>query len=297
VSEQLIWSRDGADWPHREASEFLSAGGLRWHVQRMGRGPLVLLIHGTGSSSASWAGLAPLLARHCSVVTMDLPGHAFSASLPPQLTTLDGIAGALADLVEGMGLEVRSVVGHSAGAAIALRMVQAGRIRPERVFSLNGALLPFEGLPGLVFPPAARLIASNGLAARVFAWHAQDARAVRRLIASTGSKLDKVGVELYARLVRDVRHTQGTLAMMARWDLRPLVHALPQLTTPVHLLAGEGDRAVPPEQSRRVLALLRSSPASERLLLPGLGHLAHEERPDLLAELLLNRLSFPDRSP
>jgi magnesium chelatase accessory protein len=85
--------------------------------------------------------------------------------------------------------------------------------------------------------------------------------------------------------------------MMARWDLRPLVQALPQLTTPVHLLVGEGDRAVPPEQSRRVLALLRSSPDSERLPLPGLGHLAHEERPDLLTELLLRRMSFPDRSP
>jgi magnesium chelatase accessory protein len=176
-------------------------------------------------------------------------------------------------------------------------MVQVGRIQPERVFSINGALLPFEGLPGLLFPPAARLIASNGLAARLFAWRAQDKRAVRRLIASTGSDLDEAAVDLYAQLVRDVRHTQGTLAMMARWDLDPLVRDLPRLTTPLHLFVGERDLAVPAEQARRVRGLLRSSPGSEVLVLPGLGHLAHEERPDLIAQHLLARLSLPYRSP
>jgi magnesium chelatase accessory protein len=272
---------------------------MRWHVQQMGqaKAPMLLLIHGTGSSSHSWAGVAPLLARHGRVVAVDLPGHAFSEALPTSHTTLDGIAEALADLLQVLGGEVAAVVGHSAGAAIALRMVQVGRIQPERVFSINGALLPFEGLPGLLFPPAARLIASNGLVARLFAWRAQDKRAVRRLIASTGSELDEAAVDLYAQLVRDVGHTQGTLAMMARWDLDPLVRDLPRLTTPLHLLVGDRDLAVPADQARRVRGLLRSSPESDLVLLPGLGHLAHEERPDLIAQHLLARLSLPGRSP
>ena len=56
------WDHDGADWPHRHSSIFVHAAGLRWHVQQMGRGPVVLLIHGTSAATHSFRGLAPLLA-------------------------------------------------------------------------------------------------------------------------------------------------------------------------------------------------------------------------------------------
>ena len=62
----LVWSRDGADWPNRDASIFVEAAGIRWHVQRMGEGPPLLLIHGTGAATHSWRGLLPLLAQHFS---------------------------------------------------------------------------------------------------------------------------------------------------------------------------------------------------------------------------------------
>ena len=68
MSTALAWQREGLDWPHRETSRFVEAGGLRWHVQQMGRGPVALLIHGTGASTHSWRGLLPLLARRCRVV-------------------------------------------------------------------------------------------------------------------------------------------------------------------------------------------------------------------------------------
>ena len=35
--ERLDWDRDGGDWPNREASRFVTAGGLRWHVQELGQ--------------------------------------------------------------------------------------------------------------------------------------------------------------------------------------------------------------------------------------------------------------------
>ncbi|MFN5717015.1 MAG: alpha/beta fold hydrolase, partial [Bradyrhizobium sp.] len=74
----LVWSRDGTDWPNRNASVFVEAAGIRWHVQRMGEGPSLLLIHGTGAATHSWRDMLPLLARHFSVVAPDLPGHGFT---------------------------------------------------------------------------------------------------------------------------------------------------------------------------------------------------------------------------
>ena len=78
--DDLSWERDGRDWPNREASRFVEAGGLRWHVQQMGRGPVLLLLHGTGASTHSWRALLPLLAKSFTVVAPDLPGHGFTAT-------------------------------------------------------------------------------------------------------------------------------------------------------------------------------------------------------------------------
>src|SRR5206468_2126887 len=63
-----------ADWPNRAASLAVEAGGLRWHVQRAGHGPVLLLLHGTGAATHTWRDLLPLLATDFTVVAPDLPG-------------------------------------------------------------------------------------------------------------------------------------------------------------------------------------------------------------------------------
>lgn len=297
MTDRLVWERDGLDWPLRESSRFVQAGGLRWHVQQMGHGPVMLLIHGTGASTHSWRDFAPLMAHHFTVVAPDLPGHAFTDTPAAAQMSLPGMSAALASLIDTLGLDVALCVGHSAGAAIASRMALDGMIAPEALVSINGAFLPLDGLPGLLFPPVARLMAATPLASRLFAWRASDRAAVERLIDGTGSALDVRGVELYSRLVRDARHAAGALAMMAQWDLRPLLRDLPSLRTPLVLLAGANDRAVPPEQARRVHALLPRALASEPILLPNVGHLAHEEQPAELARTVMRAVAQRQRVP
>ena len=51
LNRASAWEREKSDWPNREASRFVDAGGLRWHVQQAGSGPVLLLVHGTGASS------------------------------------------------------------------------------------------------------------------------------------------------------------------------------------------------------------------------------------------------------
>jgi magnesium chelatase accessory protein len=295
LTERLDWARDGLDWPHRDTSRFVRAGGLTWHVQQMGQGPVVLLIHGTGASTHSWRDFAPLMARHCTVVAADLPGHAFTDTPPAAQMSLPGMSKALATLVDALGLDVAWCIGHSAGAAIGARMVLDRRIAPEALVSINGAFLPLDGLPGLLFPPVARVMAATPLASKLFAWRAADRAAVERLISGTGSTLDARGVELYARLVRDQRHAAGALAMMAQWDLRPLQRELPALPAPLVLLAGANDRAVPPEQARRVAALLPQ--ALEPVVLQHMGHLAHEEQPAEVARVVMRAVAQFSRVP
>jgi magnesium chelatase accessory protein len=103
------------------------------------------------------------------------------------------------------------------------------------------------------------------------------------LIEGTGSKIDRAGLEDYRRLLCTTGHVAGALGMMANWDLHPLVADLPRLTSRLTLLAAENDRAVPPRVAEMVKRL---APASRLIHLPGLGHLAHEEAPAQVAEIV-----------
>ena len=118
---------------------------------------------------------------------------------------------------------------------------------------------------------------------QVIAWRAGDRAAVERVIAGTGSKLDAVGLDLYARLVRDPDHIAGALGMMGNWDLQSLARDLPRLQIPVSLIVGQNDRTVPPQQASRLKDLLQNASLHS---LSGLGHLAHEEAPALVASLV-----------
>lgn len=290
MTDRLVWERDGRDWPNHEASRFVDAAGLRWHVQQTGRpvseAPALLLIHGTGGSLHSWRDVAPLLAPHFHVLAIDLPGHAFTGAAPAAQMSLPGMAQALAGLLQQLGVAPACVIGHSAGAAIAARLVLDGLIAPRALIGINAALLPLHGLPGIVFAPMARLLAGAAIVPRLFAWRAQDGASVARLIARTGSTIDATGVALYARLVQNPGHVAGALAMMANWDLEPLFADLPRLATPLLLVVGAHDTTVPPDQAPRVAARV---PGARVVRLPGLGHLAHEEQPAQVAALVLEQ--------
>jgi magnesium chelatase accessory protein len=279
-----------AGWPHAERSLQVQAGGLRWHVQRW---PLprpgaswLLLLHGTGASTHSFAGLAPLLARHHGLIVPDLPGHAFTSRPRAAGLSLPGMAAALGALLQALGVAPAGVIGHSAGAAIGARLVLDGHARPASLVSLNGAWFPPSGAGGWWYAPMARLLAINPLAPALFSWHAARPATLDRLLRGTGSRLDAAGRAHYARLAGDVGHVGAVIAMMAAWDLSPLPRELPRLAalgTPLHLVAAERDAAVPPQQAQQLAARV---PGARVHLLPALGHLAHEEAPAVVAALI-----------
>jgi magnesium chelatase accessory protein len=278
------WQVEGRDWPNRAASRFVTAAGLRWHVQVMGEGPVLLLLHGTAAATHSWRDLLPLLARHFTVVAPDLPGHGFSESVQAARLSLPGMAASVAALLDVLGLRPALAAGHSAGAAILLRMALDGRIAPGAILSLNGALQPLGDRHAAFFTRAARLLVGLPFVPSLFAWRAADRAVAERLLRDTGSRIDARGVELYARLFRHSGHLAAALGMMAHWDLVPLLRDLPRLVPRLVLVVGEGDRAVPPVQAQ---AVRRRLPPARIIALPGLGHLAHEERPVEVAALIL----------
>ena len=245
----------------------------------MGRGPPLLLVHGTGAATHSWRDLAPLLAQRFTIIAPDLPGHGFTDPMASGTLSLPGMARALLALLKRLEISPTVVVGHSAGAAILARLCIDQNITSGLFVSLNGALLPFEGMAGHFLPPMAKLLFLNPFAPRLFAWSA-DRAAVSRLLRGTGSKIDPAGVDLYLRLMSNHGHVAGALGMMANWDLDSLARDLPRLTVPVALIVATGDRAVAPTAAQKIKARL---PHAQLDYVGGVGHLAHEERPPLIA--------------
>ncbi|HQT75635.1 MAG: alpha/beta hydrolase [Rhodospirillales bacterium 20-64-7] len=297
MTARLNWDRDGRDWPNRAFSRFVTAGGLRWHVQVMGEGPVVLLIHGTGAATHSFRALAPMLAAHFTVVAPDLPGHGFTAE-PAHASgySLPGVASGIAALLQTLGLRPVLAAGHSAGAAVAIRMTLDGSIAPATIVSLNGALLPFPGMTHDIFAPVARFLASSRLTAAAFSTFVGSRPSVERLLRSTGSHIDAEGVRYYGRLTANPGHVHGALALMANWDLRPLLRELPRLAARLILVVGRSDGMVPPAEAYRVRAAV---PTAEIIALPGLGHLAHEERPEEIVRIIRQAVAHdtPDEGP
>ena len=245
---------------------------------------MLLLLHGTGAATHSWRTLLPLLAEHFRVIAPDLPGHAFSTVGDPADLSLPGMARTLAAMLVALDESPALVVGHSAGAAIAVRMCLDQSIHPRGVVSLNGALLQFGGIAGRLFSPAARLLASSPVVPKMFSHFAANPAVVARLLDSTGSSIDATGAAFYRRIVESPAHAAAALGMMARWDLHALERDLPKLAIPLLLVVGSIDRTVPPGQGADVRRRVREARVVE---LPGLGHLAHEERPQLVFDILL----------
>ena len=280
----LNWTRKGPHWPHGHCSRFLSVRGVNWHVQVAGKGPAVLLLHGTGASTHSWRDLIAPLATRFTVIAPDLPGHGFSS--PPatrQGYALPDVARSMAALLLELGITPIGLMGHSAGAAIGVRMAVELNMAFRQIFAVNGALLPLPGMPVPAFSLAARLLSSTSLIPSLVARRASDLSAVGRLIGNTGSRIGPEGMAFYKTLMADPDHVKAVLSMMGQWDLRLLEQDLPKLEVPLLLAVGGNDRTVPPAEAERVRAL---APNAKIKLFPGLGHLAHEERPDLFIELL-----------
>lgn len=280
------WERDGVDWPNRVHSRFVEAAGLRWHVQDAGQGPVCLLVHGTGASTHSFRDLLPKLAPYFRVVAPDLPGHGFtSRPRDDEQLSLRGMADGLMQLLATLGVSPSLAVGHSAGAAILCRACLDGGLRPAEIISLNGALLPLSGFKHPAITPFIRSIVSSEWVSRFFARRLESPREVARMLAATGSTLDATGMDLYGRLSRSPSHAGAALTMMAVWDVRPLERELSTLKVPLTLVVGARDRMILPGEAARVQRLL---PSASVVQLSDLGHLAHEERPDFIADLILD---------
>lgn len=272
-------------WPNRSNSEFIKSDNYNWHIQKFGStGKKLLLIHGTGASSHSWYPLIENLNLECEILCLDLPGHGFTRALARQKKQLMIIVDQISLLLRNIDFYPNIIMGHSAGAAVAYELAKKIETKPNTI-AINAAFGQFSGLAGVAFPYFAKIASSTTIPARFLSLLASKEEIVRKLLASTGSIIPELQIKCYQYLFSNTEHVDGTLQMMADWDLGYFLDRLPEETAPIHFLVGDKDTTVPPHISK---SWDQSMPNSSLTQFNGLGHLLHEESPSTVSSILEN---------
>jgi pimeloyl-ACP methyl ester carboxylesterase len=150
------------------SAERITLHGHDVHYRREGWGPPILLIHGVTGSSETWEDVIPFLSERHTVIAPDLLGHGDSAK-PRGDYSLGAYASGIRDLMQALGHESATVVGHSLGGGVAMQfayqfpemcqrlvLVSSGGLGREVSIFLRAATLPGSEW---VLP----LLASNGV--------------------------------------------------------------------------------------------------------------------------------------
>jgi pimeloyl-ACP methyl ester carboxylesterase len=275
-------------------------GAGRLHVETLaeGREPAIVLLHGFGASSTTWAPLAPgLAATGRRVVAFDRLGFGRSDRPrrprggwgPAGSPYRPSVAGrhTLA-VLDGLAIGSAVLVGHSAGAVAA---VLAALEAPARVAGLGlvAPALLSEGPPPLVAAafsvPGAAVVApwvlrrSAGLLVRGLrsTWH--DPAGVTAEV-----------VDRYREPLRRPGWEHALVEMTRAVERLRLADRLPQVAAPAVVVAGASDRIVKPRDARRIADLL-GGPTS-LVVVPDAGHLVHEEQPAAVRDALIAGLGL-----
>jgi pimeloyl-ACP methyl ester carboxylesterase len=121
LSEPALEPTSTAQAPPLDALREIAIHGHRVSYRSAGSGPVIVLVHGITSTSATWVNVLPYLAERFTVIAPDLLGHGESAK-PRGDYSLGAHASAIRDLLIALGHERAKFVGHSLGAGVAMQL-------------------------------------------------------------------------------------------------------------------------------------------------------------------------------
>jgi pimeloyl-ACP methyl ester carboxylesterase len=276
-----------------DPADLRPVGGTTLHVRDEGPrdAPVLLLLHGLGSSLHTWNAWADTLRTRYRVVRLDLPGHGLSGPAPEDDYSDERTRTLLVALLDTLDIDRATVIGNSMGGRFAWQFAAA---RPERVDRL--VLIAPDGFasPGFEYdrPPEVPALLS------LMRWVLPRPLLAANLEAAYAdpSVMTDTLLSRYHDLMLAPGNREAMLARMRQLILRDPRPRLERITAPTLLLWGEEDGMIPVRNAEDYLAAI---PDARRVVLPGVGHLPFEEAPQRALSALLDFLEppTPGRAP
>ncbi len=242
-----------------------------------GDGPSLLLLHGLLGTADAWGTATQNLGTTSTVYAPDALGIGGSDRVPALDVSLTATADRMIQLMDAQRLDRVDVVGTSHGGSVALML--AAR-HPERVRSLvlHAPANPFSDIAD----PLIRFYKSalgRWFASRIPTVPAGVQSLALGRMYGDASRVRSGSLECYIRSLRIPGTVEYVLSILDRWheDMAALKAVLPRLrAVPTLLLWGDRDRAVSLSSAER---LTRHFDQVSLIVIPGAGHLPHEEVP------------------
>lgn len=240
------------------------------HVEVLGQGEDLVLLHGWGMHSGVWHGVREALAARYRIHLVDLPGMGLSPALPS--ATLDGLAGAVEDVMP----PVASLCGWSLGSQVAMRLALRAPARVRRLV-LVGSTPCFVGTEDW----------THGVPAGVFNRFAAEVEADYRLAMDRFLSLQGFGGTAARSLIRTLREHFAMAPRPAADVLREALQILLQtdlrteaarIVQPAMLVHGDRDTLVPAGAAAWLAQVL---PSASLRLIPGASHAPFISHPDV----------------
>lgn len=229
-------------------------------LRRAGKGPPLLFLHGA-EGFPGWVPFFDRLSDRFEVIAPDHPSFGRS-STPPWLDDVGDLAYFYLELLEALGLEGVSLVGHSLGGWIALEIAVRSTARVRSLTLMNAAGIRIRGKPiaDVLVMDREELVRAG------FA----DPRIVADQLALTMTP------EMQETFARN-RIAAARLAWQPRFfnpNLRKWLH---RVRVPTHIIWGDRDGIIPPDYAAEFQSLI---PGSEIVMVSGTAHSPHIEKPD-----------------
>ncbi len=256
------------------------------YYEETGKGPPVLLLHGFGASTFTWRHVVPDLAQTHRVIAVDLKGFGQSDKPFDERYSVSDQAELVAQLIEDKDLRDLTVVGHSFGGGVALRLALDANAR------LGGRISRLVLLDSIAYqqqiPVFFRLLdvpLVSQVGVRMVPPSVQT-RVALQIAYHDDSKIDPEEVEIYAAPLKTAAGKHA-IVQSARQivpnGLSELSERYSSIKIPTLILWCDHDRIVPLEIG---IKLRRTLPNSTLRLVEGCGHMPQEEQPKATLELL-----------
>lgn len=269
----------------RAPSSFLDVAGIRLHLRDTGPrdAPVLVMLHGFGSSLGTWDDWADQLSADHRVIRFDLPGFGLTGADPSGEYTDARTIAVLLALLDRLGVQRATLIGNSMGGRIVWAFAAS---HPDRVVKL--VLVSPDGFasPGIEYdkrqdmPLMVRVLPYTlplfMLRANLEAAYADPSKMTEASLLRTRDMMLAPGVR------------QAVIARMEQTVLRDPRPLLARITAPTLLLWGDKDAMIPISNAQDYVAAM---PNARLVTLPGIGHLPQEEAP---AESLVKLRAFLD---
>lgn len=264
------------------ADHFVSVDGMAlryrtWGERGPGR-PNLLLIHGFANSLQSFRLLAPMLAEHFHVVTVDAPGFGLSAKPVDRDYGNASQAKAIADFAAALGLDRYVVGGHSMGGTLAV-YVAASDPHVTGLVLMNPGIIS-TGVPAFtryLFWPLPRVMA------RMFGSRGFREDFLKRSFLDPSIVTPQV-MDAMMLAPRSAGYLEGMTSMMGQYRSGDEPAMASRVRVPTLIVWGMQDRSKLPGEQQQVQRLI---PGSRLVEVPDSGHYVQEEQPAAVAAAII----------